>query len=111
MRYLSTEEVLVTIHISERERTRKFDQLTVTPLGATAVPGLASRQTGNTHFEVTITGPYTQVTMLERDDIKLFADISDLSVGQYDLPIQWEIEGGDDLTVSVEPQTVSVTIE
>ena len=111
MRYLSTEEVLVTIHISERERTRKFDQLTVTPLGTTAVPGLASRQTGNTHFEVTVTGPYTQVAALERDDIKLFADISDLSVGQYDLPIQWEIEGGDDLTVSVEPQTVRVTIE
>ena len=110
MRDLSTEEVLVTIHISEKERVRTFDGISAALKGE-AESGLTARLSGKTEFKVTVTGPHSQVTALESDNITLYADISGLGAGQYELPVQCSVDGGGDITASVEPATVSVTIE
>lgn len=110
MRDLSTEEVLVTIHISEKERVRTFDGISAALKGEAEL-GLTARLSGKTEFKVTVTGPHSQVTALESDSITLYADISGLGAGQYELPVQCSVDGGSDITASVEPATVSVTIE
>lgn len=110
MRALSTEEVLVTIHISEKERVRMFDDISVALKGE-AEAGLNARLSSDSSFAVTVTGPHSQVTALESGDITLYADISGLEAGEYELPLQCYVNGSDEITATVEPTTVSVTIE
>lgn len=111
MRYLSTEEVLVTLHISEKQRTHVYEQLAPELTGEPASPLLRARVESGTGFTVTVTGPYTQMAALERDRIRLFADVSGLTAGTYELPVHCEIEDGDGMEVEISPATVTVTIE
>ncbi|MGN0741540.1 MAG: YbbR-like domain-containing protein, partial [Candidatus Fimadaptatus sp.] len=111
MRYLSTEEVLVTLHISEKQRTHVYEQLTPELTGEPASPLLRASAESGTGFKVTVTGPYTQMAALERDRIRLFVDVSGLTAGTYELPVHGEIEDGDDMDMAISPATVTVTIE
>ena len=111
MRYLSTEEVLVTLHISEKQRTHVYEQLVPELTGEPASPLLRAGVESGACFTATVTGPYTQMTALERDRIRLFADVSGLTAGTYELPVHWEIEDGDGMEVTISPATVTVTIE
>ena len=79
--------------------------------GEPASPLLRARVESGTGFTVTVTGPYTQMAALERDRIRLFADVSGLTAGTYELPVHCEIEDGDGMEVEISPATVTVTIE
>ena len=110
MRSLSTEEVMVTIHISEKELTRTIEKVSAT-LKGTVEEGLTAEPDDKSTFSVTVTGPYSQITALERSNITLYADVSGLKAGTHDVPLECVIEGGDELQVEIEPATVEVTVE
>lgn len=110
MRSLSTEEVMVTIHISEKELTRTIEKVSATLKGTTE-DGLSAKLDDKNTFSVTVTGPFSQITALERSNVMLYADVSGLKPGTHDVPLECAIEGGKELQIQIEPQTVKVTVE
>lgn len=107
MRYLSTEEVLVTIRISERQITRTFDSMTPELTGL--AEGLTA--TRGRDFTVTITGPYGAVSGIGRSDVHLYVDVAGLPEGEYELPVYCQVDSEAELSVSIQPSTIKVNIQ
>lgn len=107
MKYLSTEDVLVTIHISERRTSRTYDSLTPELTGL--AEGLTATRGRN--CTVTVSGPYSQVSALRRNDIHLYVDVYGLPEGEYTLPVQCSIDSNADLDIKLDPPSVTVTIQ
>lgn len=107
MKYLSTEEVLVTIRISERQISRTFDSMTPELTGL--AEGLTA--TRSRDFTVTVTGPYTQISALSRGDVQLYVDVTGLPEGEYELPVYCQVDSDADLDINIEPATIKVAIQ
>ena len=110
MRYLSTEDVLVTVHISPRIITRTFDNVApeITELGE----GLSASAAGK--CTITATGPYNVLNGITRSDIALYVDAGDCTApGKYELKPQWAAAALEDdgVEISVEPESIEIEVK
>lgn len=110
IRYISSEQVTVTVYIAESTLTDSFQALPV------SVRGKAAERTVTLSVDkadVRLSGPYSLVNKLEEGDVNVYVDVTGLEKGQYELPVSVAIDGGDpsNLTVETDPTVVTVTIE
>ena len=110
MRYISSEQVTVTVYIAESTLTDSFQSLPI------SVRGKAAERTVTLSVdksEVRLSGPYSLVNKLEEGDVNVYVDVTGLEKGQYELPVSVAIDGGDvsNLTIETDPTVVTVTIE
>lgn len=110
MRYISSEQVTVTVYIAESTLTDSFQSLPI------SVRGKAADRTVSLSVdksEVRLSGPYSLVNNLEESDVNVYVDVTGLEKGQYELPVSVAIDGGDvsNLTIETDPTVVTVTIE
>ena len=110
MRYISSEQVTVTVYIAESTLTDSFQSLPV------SVRGKAADRTVTLSVDkadVRLSGPYSLVNKLEEGDVNVYVDVTGLEKGQYELPVAVSIDGGDasNLTLETDPTVVTVTIE
>ena len=110
IRYISSEQVTVTVYIAESTLTDSFQALPV------SVRGKAADRTVTLSVDkadVRLSGPYSLVNKLEEGDVNVYVDVTGLEKGQYELPVSVAIDGGDpsNLTVETDPTVVTVTIE
>ena len=59
---------------------------------------------------VQLTGAYSFIKGLERDNVRLYVDVSDLSAGSYKLPVQIHIDNATDFTCALSKAEVNVEI-
>ncbi len=110
MRYISSEQVTVTVYIAESTLTDSFQSLPI------SVRGKAAERTVTLSVDkadVRLSGPYSLVNKLEEGDVNVYVDVTGLEKGQYELPVSVAIDGGDvsNLTIETDPTVVTVTIE
>lgn len=107
IKHLSSEEVSVTVSISEQALTKRFSnvslQLDGTPQGMRVTPS-AKR------VDVKVEGPYSVVRTLTRDDIQATVNLAGLTVGQYELPVEISVDNYPDLSCVALPATITVTV-
>lgn len=107
IKYLSSDEVSVTVTISEQELTKRFSNVSLNlenqPQGMQAVP--SAKQ-----VDVKVTGPYSLVSQLIREDIQATVDLAGLTQGQYELPVEIAVDNYPDLVCSAQPAAITVTV-
>ena len=107
IKYLSSDEVSVTVTISEQELTKRFSNVSLNlenqPQGMRAVPS-AKR------VDVKVIGPYSLVSQLIREDIQATVDLAGLTQGQYELPVEIAVDNYPDLVCSAQPAAITVTV-
>lgn len=107
IKYLSSDEVSVTVTISEQELTKRFSNVSLNlenqPQGMRAVP--SAKQ-----VDVKVTGPYSLVSQLIREDIQATVDLAGLTQGQYELPVEIAVDNYPDLACSAQPAAITVTV-
>lgn len=107
IKYLSSDEVSVTVTISEQELTKRFSNVSLNlenqPQGMRAVPS-AKR------VDVKVTGPYSLVSQLIREDIQATVALAGLTQGQYELPVEIAVDNYPDLACSAQPAAITVTV-
>ena len=107
IKYISSEQVTVTVYIEEIETTVTAPEL---PL---RVHGSGSGQVVTTSQEeitARITGLYTVVTGLSTGSIQAYVDVTGLEDGEYELPVTVVCDGHPELTIESDPATVMVTV-
>ncbi len=107
IKYLSSDEVSVTVTISEQELTKRFGNVTVNlenqPQGVRTVPS-AKR------VDVKVSGPYSVVSRLSREDIHATVNLAGLTQGQFELPVEISVDNYPDLVCAAQPAAITVTV-
>ena len=100
-------EVAITAEIAEKttERTMRLIDVDVSGLGEGLEAELSERQ-----ITVQLTGAHSFITGLERDNVRLYVDVSDLQAGSYVLPVQIHIDNATNFTCALSKAEVEVTI-
>ena len=97
----------MTVTISEQELTKRFSNVSLNlenqPQGMRAMPS-AKR------VDVKVTGPYSLVSQLIREDIQATVDLAGLTQGQYELPVEIAVDNYPDLVCSAQPAAITVTV-
>ena len=78
----------------------------VSGLGEGLEAELSDRQ-----ITVQLTGANSFITGLERDNVRLYVDVSDLQAGSYVLPVQIHIDNATNFTCALSKAEVAVTIK
>ena len=101
-------EVAITAEIAEKttERTMRLIDVDVSGLGEGLDVKLSDKQ-----ITVQLTGAHSFITGLERDNVRLYVDVTDLAAGSYVLPVQIHIDNATDFTCALSRAEVTVTIE
>ena len=107
-KYVSNGEVTVMVYIQEIESTVRFDGIGVTVRAPSAS---TEYELGDTQVGVKVTGPYSALDGLSKDDIIAYVDLTGLESGQHELPVQVEVDNRPDLTFEVYPEYASVTVK
>lgn len=106
-KYVSSKQVYMTVTISEIQDTTLLDNVPVKTFGL--ADGLTASLSAD-HFSVQVTGPRSQVSALESDDVYAYIDLTGLSAGSHELPIV--IGNNSELSyASLTPSTIKVTLE
>lgn len=100
-------EIAITAEIAEKttERTMRSVDLDISGLGDNLTAKLSDKQ-----ITVQLTGAYSFIKGLERDNVRLFVDAADLQPGSYVLPVQIHIDNATDFTCALSKAEVTVTI-
>ncbi len=109
MRYVSSEQVTVTVYIVESTLTDSFQSLPITVRGRSAQTNVTLSVSSG---DVRLSGPYSLVNRLTEADVNLSVDVTGLELGQYDLPVAIAVDGGDvsALACEIDPPTIAVEI-
>ena len=107
IRYISSEQVSVTVHIEETEASVTLADVPVTARG---VQNSRTVAFSTDKVSVRATGPYTVVEGLEKDDVQAYVDVSGLAAGEYTLPVALQCDGSSEVYLTCEPASVTVTI-
>lgn len=101
-------EVAITAEIAEKttERTMRLVDVDVSGLSEGLEAKISDKQ-----ITVQLTGAYSFITGLERDNVRLYVDVTDLGAGSYVLPVQIHIDNATDFTCALSRAEVTVTIE
>jgi YbbR domain-containing protein len=103
----SSAQVSVTVNIVEQELTRRYSNLEATLSG---VGANLSAAWSSPRLEVRLSGPYSAVQSLSRNDLLIWVDLTGCGPGVYDLPVQVKVDNFPDLTITADPATVRVTL-
>lgn len=108
LKYVSTDQVTVSVSIGEIDTTRKFEDVPVSFVnGAESLSAV-----GETHsVDVVITGPYTQVESLQAEDIIATVDLTGLEAGEYDLPVYVTVDNLPGLACAASPNEITVKLD
>lgn len=100
-------EIAVTARIreSEIERTMRQVEIEVDALGAGLKAELSSRT-----VTVQLTGGYSFISGLDKQDVRLFVDAQGLEPGEHVLPVQIRIDNAEPFTCALSAPEVIVTI-
>ena len=100
-------EIAVTAEIAEKtlERTLRAMEIGVEGLGEGLGARLAERQS-----TVQLTGAYSFIDALAREDVQLFVDVSGLDEGTHTLPVQIDIDNAPEYTCALSVPEVTVTL-
>lgn len=107
IRNLSSEDVSVTVNLSEQELTRRFSNIALQVLGE---PKGVRCEVQSNRVTVRVDGPYSDVRALNREDIQAVLDLSGLEKGTYMLPVRVEVDNYPELTAIAVPEQISVQI-
>lgn len=100
-------EIAVTAEIAEKsvERTLRAVDIDVEGVENGLSAKLSARQS-----TVQLTGAYSFIDTLTREDVRLFVDASGLSEGKHTLPVQIGIDNAQDFTCALSVPEVTVTL-
>jgi len=100
-------EIAITAEIAEKttERTMRDIGLDVSGLEEGLEAKLSDKQ-----ITVQLTGAYSFIKGLERDNVRLYIDVTGLTAGSYVLPVQIHIDNATDFTCALSKAEASVTI-
>ena len=100
-------EIAITAEIAEKsmERTMRHVDVDVSGLEEGLEATLSDKQ-----ITVQLTGAYSFIESLERDNVRLFVDADGLTAGSYELPVQIHIDNAKDFTCALSKAKVTVTI-
>ena len=100
-------EIAVTAEIAEKsvERTLRAVDIDVEGVEDGLGAKLSARQS-----TVQLTGAYSFIDALTREDVRLFVDASGLSEGKHTLPVQIGIDNAQDFTCALSVPEVTVTL-
>jgi len=100
-------EIAITAEIAEKsmERTMRHVDVDVSGLEEGLEATLSDKQ-----ITVQLTGAYSFIESLERDNVRLFVDAGGLTAGSYELPVQIHIDNAKDFTCALSKAKVTVTI-
>lgn len=100
-------DVAVTAKIREMETQRTFRNIAV------EVDGLDSAHSAAVSRDrqvVQLRGAYSFVSSVMEKDIRLFVDVSELGVGEHEVPVQISIDNAPDFSCALSSPEVTVTI-
>lgn len=100
-------EIAITAEVAEKttERTMRSIDVDVSGLDDGLEAKLSDKQ-----ITVQLTGAYSFIKALERDNVRLYVDVSDLNAGSYKLPVQIHIDNATDFTCALSKAEVNVEI-
>lgn len=100
-------EIAVTAEIAEKtiERTLRDVDISVDGLGDGMRASLSAKQS-----YVQLSGAYSFIKALSREDILLYVDVSGLEAGRHTLPVQVSIDNSEAYTCALSIPEVTVTI-
>ncbi|MBQ2990177.1 MAG: hypothetical protein IJD60_02665, partial [Clostridia bacterium] len=101
-------EMAVTAEIREKKIERTLSSVPVDVDGL-----LADQHATLDHKKVTVqlTGPYSFMKGLQKEDIRLFVDATGLEAGSYVLPVQIRIDNAADFSCALSRPEITVTIQ
>ena len=101
-------EIAITAEIAEKttERTMRLLDVDVSGLEDGLKAALSDKQ-----ITVQLTGAYSFIEGLERDNVRLFVDLTGLEPGSHVLPVQIHIDNATSFTCALSKAEVTVTIE
>ena len=97
----------MTAEIAEKtiERTLRGVEVTIEGVGE----GLAARA-GEKSSTVQLTGAYSFIESLAREDVHLYVDAGGLEAGRHTLPVQIRIDNAQAFTCALSAPEITVTI-
>ena len=101
-------EIAVTAEIAEKTSERTLRNVPIEAQGAVAGVKVKLSDTQST---VQITGPYSFVEALEREDVQLYVDVSGLTAGKHTLPVQIRIDNAQPFTCALSKPEITVMLE
>lgn len=107
MKYVSTRQVTVTVYIEEESQVARFENVELSISGLRE--GCAAELSDET-VRVKATGAYSEMGQLTESHLLADVDLTGLTPGEYDLPVQVTADNYPSVTFEVEPQTVHVAI-
>ena len=108
IRYISSEQVTITVYIEEIDAATRLDSVPLT------VRGKSDRQKvtlSANALSVRASGAYSDVNAVKASDLLASVDVTNLTAGKYELPVTVSSDHYHDLTFEADPATVTVTIE
>jgi len=106
-KYVSSEQVYVTVQIAEERVTTWIDNVNVTFLGK--AEGLEASWQKDA-VKLRATGPRSQVAKLANDGITVMVDVSYLGEGTYTLPVLIDSAAYPDIEFEADTDTINVTL-
>lgn len=100
-------EIAVTAEIREKTIERTISNVDVILEGLDA--NQSARQ-GKRQVTAQVTGAYSFIGALEREDVVLFIDVSGLEPGEHVLPVQIRIDNAGEFTCALSDPEIAVTI-
>jgi len=102
------QEIAITAEIAEKttERTMRAIDVDVSGLREGLTAKLSDKQ-----ITVQLTGAYSFIEGLERDNVRLYVDVTDLQPGSHILPVQIHIDNATSFTCALSKAEVTVTID
>jgi len=104
---LSSNQVTATVNIVEQELTKRYTNLEASLSGLG--DGLHAAWS-SPKLEVKLSGAYSQVQSLSRNDLVIWLDVTGFGPGSYEVPVQVRVDNFPDLTITAEPAAVRVTL-
>ena len=101
-------EIAVTAEIAEKTIERTLRNVPIEAQGA--LPGLKMKLSA-AQSTVQLTGPYSFIEELEREDVQLFVNVGGLSAGKHTLPVQIRIDNAQPFTCALSMPEIIVTLE
>lgn len=107
LKYASTDQVAVSVTISEVDTTRTFSEI---PVRYLSTDGVIRPISDTIHVDVAISGPYTRMEDIEQEDICATIDLTGLEAGEYELPVYAYVEGQPELRCLATPKSVTIQL-
>ena len=101
-------EIAITAEIAEKnmERTMRSIEVDVSGLGEGLEAKLSEEK-----ITVQLTGAYSFIESLERDNVRLYVDVEGLGAGSHEVPVQIHIDNAKDFTCALSKAEIAVTID